>query len=299
MNAEQLAHRLGAVRSGRQWKCRCVAHDDAGPSMILFDGRERLQVRCLAGCETRDVIAALRARGLWEGAHSTEANGASKAQTRTDEADAEAERMRERARRIWDQTIPCDGTRAEDYLAHREIWTVASELPEIVRFHPRCPRGREQAPAVVVAMRGFASNALQAIQRIFLTPDACKDGHPMMLGSAGGAAMKLQRVAGVELHIAEGIETALSVKAMGNGPVWALGSTSGIKALPVFEGVQRLVIWADHDPINPRTGKRPGFDAADVCATRWRGAGRQVQVWFPEKEEWDAADVWSNRCARR
>ncbi|WP_354256277.1 toprim domain-containing protein [Bradyrhizobium sp. F1.13.3] len=268
--------------------------------MILFDGKSRVQVRCLAGCETLDVIAALKARGLWHG--EPEGSGAlrvSQPAEREASADREQQRMRDRARRIWDETTECDGTMAEDYLDRRQIWTVAKELPGIVRFHPRCPRGHDLAPAIVVAMRGFASNAVQAIQRIFLTPDACKDGHPMMLGPAGGAAMKLQRVHGVELHIAEGLETALSIKAMGSGPIWALGSTSGIKALPVFEGLERLVIWADHDPLNPRTGKRPGFDAAEVCATRWRGAGRQVQVWFPEKEQWDAADVWSDRCARR
>ena len=67
MNAEQLAQALGAVRSGRQWKCRCVAHEDRSPSMIIFDGRESVQVRCMAGCEPEDIIAVLRSRGLWTG----------------------------------------------------------------------------------------------------------------------------------------------------------------------------------------------------------------------------------------
>ena len=55
------------TRSGRQWKCRCVAHEDRSPSMIIFDGRESVQVRCMAGCEPEDIIAVLRSRGIWDG----------------------------------------------------------------------------------------------------------------------------------------------------------------------------------------------------------------------------------------
>ena len=32
--------------------------------MIIFDGREKVQVRCYAGCEPAYIIAVLRARGL-------------------------------------------------------------------------------------------------------------------------------------------------------------------------------------------------------------------------------------------
>src|ERR1700745_3347578 len=68
MNAEQLAQALGAVRSGRQWKCRCVAHEDRSPSMIIFDGRDSVQVRCMAGCEPPDIFFVLRSRVLWTAA---------------------------------------------------------------------------------------------------------------------------------------------------------------------------------------------------------------------------------------
>jgi putative DNA primase/helicase len=66
MDAERLAKALGAVRSGRQWKCKCVSHEDRSPSMIIFDGRTgAVQVRCMAGCEPADIIAVLKSRGLW------------------------------------------------------------------------------------------------------------------------------------------------------------------------------------------------------------------------------------------
>jgi len=148
MNAEMLARALGAVRSGRQWKCRCVAHDDAGPSMIIFDGRERVQVRCLAGCETLDVIAALKARGLWERDAQDDTYAKRINMRPPAEPDREQQRMRDRARRIWEETTECESTMAEDYFEGRDIWTVAKELPSIVRFHPRCPRRFEPCDRV-------------------------------------------------------------------------------------------------------------------------------------------------------
>ena len=67
MNAEQIARALGGHRSGNQWKCRCPAHNDKDPSMIIFDGTHAVQVRCYSGCEPIDIIHALRSMGLWEG----------------------------------------------------------------------------------------------------------------------------------------------------------------------------------------------------------------------------------------
>ena len=58
MNAEQLAQALGAVRSGRQWKCKCVrargqlALDD----YFRWTATAVPQVRCMAGCEPADII---------------------------------------------------------------------------------------------------------------------------------------------------------------------------------------------------------------------------------------------------
>lgn len=306
MDAAALAHALGATRSGRQWKCKCVAHEDSAPSMIIFDGRERVQVRCLAGCEQVDLIAALKARGLWSGEPGrTEPNHV---RPSSPVRNPEAERMQERARRIWDQTVDCAGTMAEDYLDSREIWTVAKELPATVRFHPSCPRGHELVPAVVVAMRDVHSNAMHAIQRIYLKQPAprsnvVKDGTPMMLGTAGGCAMKLGSakgyiIEGVDLHICEGLESGLSIMAMCYSPVWAMGSTSLIRSLPVLDGVQRLMIWTDHDVVDPRTGKRPGASAAQACGERWMAADREVMLQIADKEGDDPNDVWRDRCGR-
>ena len=295
MDAARLAGALRATRSGRQWKCRCVAHEDRSPSMIIFDGHTGVQVRCLAGCEPLDIINILRDRGLWDARprmvyDHQRSSTPPKVSHETDN--------RELARRLFDQSILCVGTPAQDYLESREIWSVAKGIEDI-RFHETCPRGSHRQPALVVAMRRVAEKDFEditAVQRIYLRRDGgrwVKDG-AMMLGPVGGSAMMLwpdDSTNPGELHIAEGLETALSVLAMDRGPAWAMGSCGAIERLPVIEQVDRLVIWADNDP--------PGRRAALACAHRWSDAGHEVLVRTPHREGWDWADVWRARNARQ
>lgn len=304
MNAEQLAKALGAVRSGRQWKCRCVAHEDRSPSMIIFDGHDSVQVRCMAGCEPQDIIDVLRVRGLWSSLeksgrnwHEKNENGVSRETTKEDRRE---QQMRVLARCIFDDAQPLKGTLAERYFDSRDLWSVAREIEDI-RFHPRCVREKSEQPAVVIAMRSVASNAITAVQRIFLTRQGRKDGKPMMLGAVSGAAMKLQPLDGSrKLNIAEGLETSLGVIALDRRPVWALGSTALMQTFPIIAEIDKLIIWADHDPLKKIGGKlqRPGAKAANICRARWRDAGKQVLAHEPIDEGDDAADQWSKRCGR-
>lgn len=52
--------------------CRCPAHDDRNPSLLVSDGDNGgIRVNCQAGCDWRDVKTKLRRRGLlpeWSGA---------------------------------------------------------------------------------------------------------------------------------------------------------------------------------------------------------------------------------------
>jgi hypothetical protein len=297
MDAEQLAEALGAKRSGRQFKCCCVAHEDRSPSMIIFDGRETVQVRCMAGCEPADIIAVLQARGLWHGSDRQDVPAARPKRRLFAERE---HRMRLLARGIFDAAEPIAGTLAERYFDGRDLLTAARMIDDI-RFDPRCPRGsgidyREQ-PAVVIAMRSIATNAITAIQRIFLTRQARKDG-AMMLGAAGGAAMKLQELQTDTLHVCEGLETGLALLCMDRGPVWALGSTSNMQSFPVIASVSQLVIWLDYDKIDQRTDRCPGLHAARLCGKRWIATGKTVDLFGSKVEGQDEADVWSARCAR-
>lgn len=65
MTAAEIVGALHGHRSGRGYVARCPAHDDRSPSLSLTERDGRMLVHCHAGCSQRDVIAALRARGLW------------------------------------------------------------------------------------------------------------------------------------------------------------------------------------------------------------------------------------------
>lgn len=71
MTLDAIVRGLGARRSGSTWMAKCPAHDDRNPSLAIREVDEKLLLRCHAGCSQAAVIAALKARGLWEAAPPT------------------------------------------------------------------------------------------------------------------------------------------------------------------------------------------------------------------------------------
>jgi len=65
MTAAQIATELRGRRSGAGWVARCPAHDDGNPSLSIGERDGKILVHCFSGCLQADVIAALKARGLW------------------------------------------------------------------------------------------------------------------------------------------------------------------------------------------------------------------------------------------
>lgn len=179
---------------------------------------------------------------------------------------------------IWDESSDARNTLGEMYLLQRDLDLPPSHAG-IIRFNPRCPRGSERVPALVVLMRNYITRDAQAIQRIYLTQRAAKDGTPMMLGPAAGCAMMLTSWHDTfwddlsfcpRLFVCEGCETALALLRDGYRVVWALGDAGHIRALPVLFGVGCLVICADND--------LPGISAAEACALRWNASTHQSAV---------------------
>lgn len=61
MRASEFTDLLNAVRpNGSGWKARCPGHDDREASLSIHEGDDdRILLRCFAGCETPDVVAAM------------------------------------------------------------------------------------------------------------------------------------------------------------------------------------------------------------------------------------------------
>jgi DNA primase len=66
MSAQAIVRALNARRSGAGWTAKCPAHDDNNPSLSIRDAEGKVLLHCHAGCGQREVIEALKARGLWQ-----------------------------------------------------------------------------------------------------------------------------------------------------------------------------------------------------------------------------------------
>jgi putative DNA primase/helicase len=180
------------------------------------------------------------------------------------------------ALRIWRDAREPAGTPVTRYLARRGLETV-QEVHDCLRFHPTCPFAGERTPGMVALVRNVVTNQPQAIHRTALSHEGEKvevNGKDRLaLGSIRGGAVKLTADEEVTtcLGIGEGIETTLSLRRLpefGASPVWSVLNAGGITSFPVLSGIECLWIAVDDDPA--------GRGASELCADRWRRAGREV-----------------------
>jgi putative DNA primase/helicase len=190
------------------------------------------------------------------------------------------------ARRLWREAVPIAGTIAETYLREARCIRLPA-WPADLRFHPCCPRGSHRLPAMLAIMRHPATGKALGLHRTFLAGDgADRLRDPMgkaMLGHAGVVMLSPFAEVTQGLHIAEGVETALSALTIGLQPAWAAASARGIARFPVLAGIDCLTILADADDA--------GLQAAATCAARWRATGPEVRVLAPTCAGADINDI--------
>jgi phage/plasmid primase-like uncharacterized protein len=283
VTAAEIATALGgAHREGRDWRAHCPLH--RGRSLTLRDGRERLLVRCWAGCATREVLAELRRMGLLAGR-----SGGVRSAPVTVRAARRADTARRSAlaRRIWDAARDARGSPVVRYLASRGI-TIPP--PPALRYAPRCrhPSGA-YLPAMIARIDNIDGEMI-GIHRTFLRVDgsgkANIEPQKAMLGRAAGGAVRLASPAET-LMVGEGIETCLAAMQATGKPVWAALSTSGMETLRLPPTLRIVIILADHD----RNGA--GERAARAAAVRWLAEGRRARIAMPPEPGMDFADVLS------
>jgi putative DNA primase/helicase len=292
MTAEFLVRALGGRRVGLAWMARCPGHADRRPSLSVRDREDgKVLVRCHAGCDQMQVIAALRLRGLWD-----ETNILSKlpsASFCTHSAKGESALNRRRAQALWHESMPIAATIAEKYLAKRGVFHASIRTdPSILRFHPSCPYGGSRYPCLLALMTDVRTNEPRAILRTALSEAGDKLGR-MALGPKSGAAIKLTADPDVTVGLAvgEGLETVLSAMRLGFSPAWALGDAGSLRRFPVLSGIECLTIIVDNDESG--TGQR----AALECSSRWTSAGREVFRIIPDRCGDDMNDVVARAVA--
>jgi putative DNA primase/helicase len=197
---------------------------------------------------------------------------------------------------IWNEAQHPRASLVERYLASRKLVLPPEAAGGAVRFHPQCPFGLATTPAMVALVRDVRSDEPIGIHRTALDELGRKraiDGKTRMaLGKIAGGAIKLTPDEDVEasLGVGEGVETALSIRCVGDFsalPVWACLSAGGLGAFPLLSGVEGLFVAIDND--------EAGRDAARKAIARWHEADRRAFAIEP-KAATPHADL--NDCLR-
>ena len=293
MRAADIIRLLGGRMHGSYGLRAVLPMKTGAQSLSVSDGAGgRILVKCHGGCEQRQVIDALGRLGAWpdragEPPPPTEAG-------RERQRQRDAARDRERARRdafvaktwqqAWAGALPAKGSPIERWLRYRAIDPGKLDLERLpLRWAPRCPLGKEVAPAMVALMTHPLTGRPCGIHRTFLLPDgagkAAVDKSRQMLGSAGVIRLSPDDVVASGLGISEGIENGVAVIAAGWRPVWSCGSLGALRDFPVLGGIASLTIFADPKPHE--------LAGARVCAHRWAAAGREAVVRIPRDGDWN------------
>jgi len=219
--------------------------------------------------------------------------------------------LRQTLRRMWKDSIAIDRPEAAlalRYFASRRLEAVKLPLADI-RFHPKLEYRDDDGvvkgrfPALLALMRSVDGKAL-TLHRTWLSPEGCgkapvdrpRKQFPAPGGQwVTGSAIRLDKDISPVLHVAEGLETALAVRAIvdGTAPVWSALCLELMRGLEVPESVQCVCIWADRD----RLGS--GEKAANDLRERLQQQGRQGMVMVPPMPVTNGKSVdWNDVVAR-
>ncbi len=239
--ASELVTRLGGMWRHNGGMCRCPAHADRTPSLSVRVGDRSLLFKCFAGCTGVEILRAIRRLNF------DVPVGAAAGSTAAVDRDMV---MAGRARALWNEARPIEGTPAAAYLASRGILNLSPAL----RFHPRTPLGRGRAvrfrPALVAAIQ--ERSLVVAVQRMFLDPQrprlASDLSKPKLALGRPLSGSVLLHPAGNCLGIAEGVETAESAALLLGIPVWATLGAERLARIAIPDFVQRLILLPDNDP---------------------------------------------------
>ena len=94
---------------------RCPVHDDRNPSLSVADGKTRLLVKCHAGCDPRDILDALRHRGILD---ELKPRGPTRPAPQPINNDPDRTAY---ALKIWHEAIDARGSPAWTYLFRRGV----------------------------------------------------------------------------------------------------------------------------------------------------------------------------------
>ncbi len=273
-DTHDIAYSLGAQKVAGGWLSRCPCCNYKTPTFSISTSADsKTLFHCFGGCDSEEVLHALRRRGLWrerrDDAYSYRPSR--KAQKHQNESNQDGTKA---AAIIWRATLPASGSLLEKYLNYRGI---TLSPPPTLRFHPglRHPTCATW-PAMVALVSRDGDDEPKAIHRTFLARDglgkAPVQPAKMTLGTCGGRAARLAPT-GNTLIVGEGIESVLSAMQLWGLPGWAALSAGGLSHLSLAQVPKQVIIAADND--------RAGLDAAYRLQQRLLASDRQARIFKP------------------
>lgn len=293
MSAAAIARALRGHRSGDGYLVRCPVaghgqgNGDRRPSLFIRDGDTRILTRCFAGCDPRDIVAALRDRGLLDRTPTSIGRTVRPVSRPTPPTEPDLT-----AGRLWRAAGPIEGSVAERYLTiHRGLFEA---FPASLRFAPDVfhPRLRRSFPALIAAVQA-PDRRLIAVQTLWLSPDGSKalPARPRWnFGPLGDGAVRLGPATDV-LGLAEGVEDALAASQLSQLSCWACLGAARMHCVRIPDCVREIHIFADDDDA--------GQKAAKLTAGIHQDAGRRILVRLPPAGFKDWGDVVRSVGRRR
>lgn len=263
-----VAARLVPIKAvGKEWMGCCPFHADRSPSFTIFDcGRRFYCFGCGASGDVLDFVQRAYGVNLPEAARMLGADEVPKiVLPSATSTDAGTMASQERARSIWQGTIPAAGSLAESYLRYRGIHP---PFPPDIRFSRLPCDNLGVLPCLVASVRDV-SGAITGIQRIWLAHDGMGKADvarpKRSMGRVKGGAIRLGDLDGSGvLTVCEGPEDGLSLLKMLGGPVWVAAGATFLAHMRFPPEVHSIVIGADNDP----AGEQAANEAARAFASR-------------------------------
>jgi putative DNA primase/helicase len=262
--------------------CCCPAHDDSTPSLHIGAGRNgKILVRCHAGCSQEQVIAALKAKGLWSG-------GSHKQTFVSDPTKSEAYDAYVKLKRAWAILRAANAANAgspKRYLKGRKIDIVPKNAMMLSASQSRKLMGFGFSAMVLpIANDGLLSGCLVTFLARDSTRNVRSDGKSLrrIFGKRGCVQLSKCK-SDTPLIIGEGVESTLSMMQITGLPGIAGCGTAMASLQP--PPCSKIIIAADND--------QAGLKAANALAQRLADSReyKSVRIAIPEIEGYDWNDV--------
>lgn len=219
---------------------------------------------------------------------------------------------RKQLQHAWSTALPLTGADpASRYLQMRVPGCDVSRLSSSLRFHRGMQyweadeKGKFHKRGYFPVLLGRAvdgANNPITCHRTYLSRDGKKapfeNVKKQMKGvrKLDGAAIRVVTVPDSRvLGLAEGIENAVAVATASRYRfnIWSLVNCQNLEVADIPKGMfDKVIIYADHDKLDPKHNRRPGEHHARLLKARLEQAGFEVELKIPPVEGTDFADMW-------